>query len=120
MFNQQNLSSKSLFKKVNYLLATANLSFDLLVGLRKGTIYRLLKKAAKINGELHLEKQELKELAALIANYSITAKEVVRVYKKLLKVTDLIESSNDEEFIFSFEETPYIGTFFDKKQIIRV
>lgn len=107
-------------KRVNYLLSTVNLSFELLMGLRKGTIYRLLKKAAKINKELYLDKSELKEIARQISQYSLTAKEVVRVYKKLLKIEDMIDNSKQTEFVISFDENPFIGTFFDKKQVIRV
>ena len=119
MFNSS-LSSRTLMKKVNYLLSTVNLSFEMLVGLRKGTIYRLLKKAAKINPELNLDKQELKEIANQIASYSLTAKETVRIYKKLLKLEDLIENSLEEEHELSFDANVFLGTFFDKKQIIRV
>lgn len=113
-------SNKTLMKRVNYLLSTVNLSFDLLVGLRKGTIYRLLKKAAKINKELYLDKSELKEVARQISQYSLTAKEVVRVYKKLLKLEDMIDNSQQAEFQISFEGNPFMGTFFDKKQVIRI
>lgn len=119
MFNHS-LSHKSLMKKVNYLLSTVNLSYSMLVGLRKGTIYRLLKKAAKINPDLHLEKDQLKEVARQISQYSLTAKQAVKVYKKILKLKDLIEVEQKQENTIIFEEEIYLGTFFDKKQIIRV
>lgn len=113
------LSRKAMVRKVNYLLSTVNLTFDLLIGLKKRTIYNLLKKAAKINPDLALEKQELKELAKLISQEKLTSKKLIDAYKTLLKVEDTIEVENKETEVEPIEST-FVFSFFDRKQIIRV
>ena len=110
-------SKRVLIKKLSWMLESANLSFDLLEGISWKKVYKILKKVIKYTEINQFSKSEVKEIAKLFADGKLCDKKKANIAKLILKIKDQLEHTQDDIIInYSW---PFLGTFFDKKQIIR-
>lgn len=110
-------SKRSLIKKISWMLESANLSFELLEGVSWRKVYRILKKVIKYTEINQFDKHELKEIAKLFAEGKLSDNKKANIAKLILKIKEKYEEK-EEELIIHYS-WPFLGTFFDKKQIIR-
>ena len=112
-----NVSKKSLIKKLNWLLESVNFSVEILEGASWKKVYRILKKVIKYKEIKQFSKSEIKNIAKLFSEGKLSEKKKVNIAKLILKIKEKYE--NDIDDININYSWPFLGTFFDKKQIIR-
>ncbi len=117
MLNTSN-QAKQLYKRLSYLLSTVNISFELLSELSWKQIYKLLRKASKINSKFSTDKKELKQLAKDFVLYSkeqVVTENIAGIFKETIAVVfETVKETYLNLFVY-----PFINLFWSKRQIIR-
>ena len=113
------IGKRQILKRINYLLKGVNLSLNLVQSLKWRKVYKLLKKAAKINDNFDLPKNQLKEYAKLIVSTKSKIEESKNTYK-IIGIKFTPKTKEKQKFVFVPFIKLFITLFTDKHTVLQV